>query len=138
MELSRVDGVRPPENRLTHRHMDKTPNEYIRWRYAGGEDREAIAKDTMKISDAELELQKTVRKRRPFLRHQTRPGLVSLSISGPFGPNRPESDQKTTHDLVSIRRVESMACHHAATRAGHRLCIYGPGHGQNHEDEKSD
>ena len=44
----------------THRHMDKTPNEYIRWRYAGGEDREAIAKDTMKISDAELELQKTV------------------------------------------------------------------------------
>ena len=43
-----------------HRHMDKTPNEYIRWRYAGGEDREAIAKDTMKISDAELELQKTV------------------------------------------------------------------------------
>ena len=41
--------------------MDKTPNEYIRWRYAGGEDREAIAKDTMKISDAELELQKTVR-----------------------------------------------------------------------------
>jgi elongation factor 3 len=42
------------------RHMDKTPNEYIRWRYAGGEDREAIAKDTMKISDAELELQKTV------------------------------------------------------------------------------
>jgi elongation factor 3 len=41
-------------------HMDKTPNEYIRWRYAGGEDREAIAKDTMKISDAELELQKTV------------------------------------------------------------------------------
>ena len=40
--------------------MDKTPNEYIRWRYAGGEDREAIAKDTMKISDAELELQKTV------------------------------------------------------------------------------
>ena len=44
----------------TRRHMDKTPNEYIRWRYAGGEDREAIAKDTMKISDAELELQKTV------------------------------------------------------------------------------
>ena len=104
--------------------MDKTPNEYIRWRYAGGEDREAIAKDTMKISDAELELQKTVN--------------ASASESTLRGPNRPESDQKTTHDLVSIRRVESMACHHAATRAGHRLCIYGPGHGQNHEDEKSD
>ena len=52
--------------------MDKTPNEYIRWRYAGGEDREAIAKDTMKISDAELELQKTVRKRRPLLTPSTR------------------------------------------------------------------
>ena len=51
----------------TRRHMDKTPNEYIRWRYAGGEDREAIAKDTMKISDAELELQKTVRSRRPVV-----------------------------------------------------------------------
>ena len=50
--------------------MDKTPNEYIRWRYAGGEDREAIAKDTMKISDAELELQKTVQRRRPFLRRR--------------------------------------------------------------------
>ena len=52
--------------------MDKTPNEYIRWRYAGGEDREAIAKDTMKISDAELELQKTVQRRRPLLTPSTR------------------------------------------------------------------
>ena len=60
MDTSRVDAARPPLDRLTRRHMDKTPNEYIRWRYAGGEDREAIAKDTMKISDAELELQKTV------------------------------------------------------------------------------
>ena len=52
--------------------MDKTPNEYIRWRYAGGEDREAIAKDTMKISDAELELQKTAQRRRPLLTPSTR------------------------------------------------------------------
>ena len=52
--------------------MDKTPNEYIRWRYAGGEDREAIAKDTMKISDAELELQKTVNESASLLTPSTR------------------------------------------------------------------
>merc|ERR1712166_1220360 len=41
-------------------HMEKTPNEYIRWRYAGGEDREAIAKDTMQITEKELEAQKQI------------------------------------------------------------------------------
>merc|ERR1719476_819528 len=41
-------------------HMEKTPNEYIRWRYAGGEDREAIAKDTMQLTDKEVEAQKQV------------------------------------------------------------------------------
>ena len=56
--------------------MDKTPNEYIRWRYAGGEDREAIAKDTMKISDAELELQKTVRAPASEFETQSTHGLV--------------------------------------------------------------
>jgi elongation factor 3 len=37
-------------------HLNKTPNEYIRWRYAGGEDKEAIVKDTMVVTDAEREL----------------------------------------------------------------------------------
>ena len=108
--------------------MDKTPNEYIRWRYAGGEDREAIAKDTMKISDAELELQKTVRSRRPaVLRRihaieathgdETRPWVLYFLISGPFGPRRdPETPSRpnrlkfgpeTTHELVRWRRVAS-------------------------------
>ena len=32
-------------------HLNKTPNEYIRWRYSGGEDKESIAKDTMKVTD---------------------------------------------------------------------------------------
>lgn len=40
-------------------HLDKTPNEYIRWRYAYGEDREALVKDTMQVSDEELKLMKT-------------------------------------------------------------------------------
>jgi elongation factor 3 len=37
-------------------HLDKTPNEYIRWRYEFGEDREAIEKSTVKLSDADMEL----------------------------------------------------------------------------------
>ena len=40
-------------------HLEKTPNEYIRWRYAYGEDREALQKDTMQVSDEELKLMKT-------------------------------------------------------------------------------
>jgi len=39
-------------------HLTKTPNEYIRWRYANGDDKEAIAKDTMKLTDEELKAQK--------------------------------------------------------------------------------
>ena len=38
-------------------HLTKTPNEYIRWRYAGGDDKEAIAKDTMQLSEKEEKAQ---------------------------------------------------------------------------------
>jgi len=41
-------------------HLTKTPNEYIRWRYANqGEDKESLVKVTMQFSEAELELQRT-------------------------------------------------------------------------------
>jgi|EP00979_Chaetoceros_neogracilis_P012424 elongation factor 3 len=41
-------------------HLTKTPNEYIRWRYANqGEDKESLVKVTMIFSDAEVLLQKT-------------------------------------------------------------------------------
>lgn len=41
-------------------HLDKTPNEYIRWRYANnGEDKESLVKVTMQFSDEEIKLQKT-------------------------------------------------------------------------------
>ena len=33
--------------------MDKTPNEYIRWRYEHGEDKEAIQKETMTLTEEE-------------------------------------------------------------------------------------
>jgi len=41
-------------------HLDKTPNEYIRWRYANnGEDKESLVKVTMQFSEAEIKIQKT-------------------------------------------------------------------------------
>eukprot|EP00899_Mesostigma_viride_P016691 jgi/Mesvir1/25022/Mv16966-RA.8 len=34
-------------------HLTKTPNEYIQWRYAGGQDKEGLDKVTLKISEEE-------------------------------------------------------------------------------------
>ena len=34
-------------------HLNKTPNEYIRWRYANGDDREGLDKVSMKLSEEE-------------------------------------------------------------------------------------
>lgn len=40
-------------------HLDKTPNEYIRWRYANnGEDKESLVKVSMVFTDEEVALQK--------------------------------------------------------------------------------
>ncbi|GAX16349.1 elongation factor 3 [Fistulifera solaris] len=40
-------------------HLDKTPNEYIRWRFANnGEDKESLVKVSMQYTDEEIELQK--------------------------------------------------------------------------------
>ena len=41
-------------------HLDKTPNEYIRWRFSNnGEDKESLVKVTMQFTDDELKKQKT-------------------------------------------------------------------------------
>jgi len=41
-------------------HLGKTPNEYIRWRYANnGEDKESLVKTSMIFTDADIKLQKT-------------------------------------------------------------------------------
>lgn len=41
-------------------HLSKTPNEYIRWRYANnGEDKESLVKVTMQFNEEELKLQQT-------------------------------------------------------------------------------
>ena len=39
-------------------HLTKTPNEYIRWRYANGEDKESLVKVSMVFTEEEKELQK--------------------------------------------------------------------------------
>jgi elongation factor 3 len=39
-------------------HLDRTCNEYIRWRYQTGDDREALVKVTAILTDAELKAQK--------------------------------------------------------------------------------
>ncbi len=40
-------------------HLSKTPNEYIRWRFAnGGEDKESLVKVSMQFTDEEIALQK--------------------------------------------------------------------------------
>ena len=36
-------------------HLEKTPNEYIRWRYQFGDDREGLDKATMKLSESDEE-----------------------------------------------------------------------------------
>jgi len=36
-------------------HLDKTPNEYLRWRYQFGDDREGLDQANMKLSDADKE-----------------------------------------------------------------------------------
>jgi elongation factor 3 len=41
-------------------HLDKTPNEYIRWRYSNGEDKETLVKVSMVLTDEESALQKQV------------------------------------------------------------------------------
>ncbi len=39
-------------------HLNKTPNEYIRWRYANGEDKESLVKVSMVLTEDEGKLQK--------------------------------------------------------------------------------
>ena len=40
-------------------HLDKTANEYIRWRYSNGEDKESLVKVSMVATEEEKKLQTT-------------------------------------------------------------------------------
>jgi elongation factor 3 len=39
-------------------HLDKTPNEYVQWRYAAGDDKEVLAKETLVLKLEEIEKMK--------------------------------------------------------------------------------
>jgi elongation factor 3 len=45
-------------------HLDKTPVQYIQWRYSAGVDKEALARDALKVSEEEEQLRKDKLKER--------------------------------------------------------------------------
>lgn len=49
-----------PQHAFHHieEHLDKTPNEYIRWRYESGEDKESLVKVSMVVTEEEEALRK--------------------------------------------------------------------------------
>ena len=56
------------------RHQDKTPNEYIQWRYAGGDDKEALNKDANVVTDEEKA------KMAKALEIETKDGLIEKRV----------------------------------------------------------
>ena len=50
------------QHRLVEQHLDKSPNQYIQWRYATGEDREALLKVDRKITEEEEKKMKKAKK----------------------------------------------------------------------------
>ncbi len=71
-------------------HLEKTPNEYIRWRYAIGEDRENLSKVTRKVSSshpshlpaavADAYLRTVLLVGRPCVCHVLLPVLLQLTL----------------------------------------------------------
>jgi elongation factor 3 len=64
-------------------HLDKTPNEYIRWRYENGEDKESLVKVSMVFTPEEEELQ-----RKPFEIKDPLSGKMIKKAVGNVGPSR--------------------------------------------------
>eukprot|EP00300_Choanocystis_sp_HF-7_P027023 c32089_g1_i1.p1 GENE.c32089_g1_i1~~c32089_g1_i1.p1 ORF type:complete len:1071 (-),score=294.19 c32089_g1_i1:146-3337(-) len=70
-------------------HLEKTPNEYIRWRYQYGVDKEALQKEDMKFTDDELLLQ-----REP----------VQVEVTNEAGESKRE--KRVIKELTNGRRIE--------------------------------
>ena len=51
-----MEDRRPTERDVALKRFDKSPNEYICWRYEFGEDKEAESKVTLEVSDEEQKL----------------------------------------------------------------------------------
>ena len=54
-------------------HLEKTPNQYIQWRYQGGQDREVLEKATRKLTDEDLAQMDTLVE---FMGHKNRIELL--------------------------------------------------------------
>ena len=73
-------------------HLNKTPNEYIRWRYANGEDKESLVKVSMQLTEEEEALQKV-----PFeITWKDDDGVVrkAMRVVSEFVGNRRENKDK--------------------------------------------
>jgi len=70
-------------------HLEKTPNEYIRWRYQYGVDKEALQKDDMIITEEELALQ-----REP----------IQVELTNEAGETKRE--KRVVKELTNGRRIE--------------------------------
>jgi elongation factor 3 len=68
-------------------HLNKTPNEYIRWRYSNGEDKESLVKVSMVLSDEEAALQKE-----------------AFEVSWIDDDGKPQKAKKTVIELLGARR----------------------------------
>jgi len=68
-------------------HLDKTPNEYIRWRYADGSDKESLVKVSMVLTEEEKKLQRS-----------------PMQISWKDADGKPVQAKKQVASLTGIRR----------------------------------
>ncbi|KAJ3393680.1 translational elongation factor EF-1 alpha [Lobulomyces angularis] len=76
-------------------HLDKTPNEYIRWRYEFGEDKESLVKVSMVFTPEEEKLQ-----REPFkLRDQQTGKDIKRTIDYLPGNRRPTKTGEYEYDV---------------------------------------
>ena len=54
----RVAYISQHSFRYIENHLDKTPNEYVRWRYSNKVDKESLVKSNLQFTEEEIEKQK--------------------------------------------------------------------------------
>ena len=85
-------------------HLDKTPNEYIRWRYANGEDKESLVKVSMVLTPDEEKLQGT-----PFEWREPESGKVFKKIIGELIGNRRQAKGSNEYEYETRFRGEAVS-----------------------------
>jgi len=98
-------------------HLNKTPNEYIRWRYANGEDKESLVKVSMVLTEEEKKLQSE-----PF-EHSWKDDdgtqrKAMKVVSELVGNRRENKDKKTEYEVKFKGGEEGWVTVEALTRRG--------------------